>query len=98
MSTVTTRVGTKYGPAARTVRPALNSTIPSSSAPPGQVEADWARKRSSGGPCIVERASDSAGALRRILIVDDHPVVRAGLAALLTPQKGLRVVAERSEE
>jgi DNA-binding NarL/FixJ family response regulator len=33
----------------------------------------------------------------RLLLVDDHPVVRAGLRAVLTEQAGLRVLAEASD-
>lgn len=33
----------------------------------------------------------------RILLVDDHPVVRAGLRAMLTEFEGVRVVAEAAE-
>ncbi|MDN6332251.1 MAG: response regulator transcription factor, partial [Micrococcaceae bacterium] len=32
-----------------------------------------------------------------LLLVDDHPVVRAGLKAVLTEQAGLRVVAEAAD-
>ncbi|MFC4605428.1 response regulator [Rhodococcus kronopolitis] len=38
----------------------------------------------------------SAAAVLRILLVDDHPVVRAGLRALLSSHEGLDVVAEAS--
>ena len=33
----------------------------------------------------------------RILLVDDHPVVRAGLRAMLTEFEGFTVVAEAPE-
>ena len=32
----------------------------------------------------------------KIMIVDDHPVVRAGLASMLSTQPGLEVVASAS--
>jgi two-component system, NarL family, response regulator DevR len=47
-------------------------------------------------PLMTERAPNAAapGAAIRILIADDHEVVRIGLAALLDGQEGLTVVAE----
>jgi two-component system response regulator DevR len=43
---------------------------------------------------MTEPSTDAASAAIRILIADDHEVVRIGLAALLGGQPGLTVVAE----
>src|SRR3954466_47609 len=40
-----------------------------------------------------ERSNNADGKIR-ILVADDHPVVRAGLAAVLTQQPDLELVAE----
>jgi two-component system, NarL family, response regulator len=42
----------------------------------------------------AETAMDGDGARTRILTVDDHPVVRAGIAAMLANEPDLEVVAE----
>lgn len=46
---------------------------------------------------MVDRPCEFANATWNVLIVDDHPVVRAGLAALLAPESDLRVVAEAAD-
>src|SRR4051812_40713839 len=40
---------------------------------------------------------ERARAVARILIVDDHPVVREGLAAQIAAQKGLQVCGEAED-
>lgn len=39
----------------------------------------------------------STAQIKRVLLADDHPVIRAGLRALLAPERGLRVVAEAGD-
>jgi DNA-binding NarL/FixJ family response regulator len=39
----------------------------------------------------------SVGEPKRVLIADEHPVIRAGLRALLTPERGLLVVGEAGD-
>ncbi len=40
---------------------------------------------------------DTAPAPIRVLIVDDHPIVRQGLAAVLIPRNGMQVVGEAAD-
>ncbi|XBH21094.1 response regulator transcription factor [Jonesiaceae bacterium BS-20] len=42
-------------------------------------------------------ADESAAPAVTVLLVDDHPVVRAGLRAMLTDDRGVEVVAEASD-
>lgn len=43
---------------------------------------------------MSERADDAEGAVIRVMLVDDHPVVRAGLRGMLSAQPGIEVTAE----
>jgi DNA-binding NarL/FixJ family response regulator len=45
----------------------------------------------------ASRVSQAGAAPVRVILVDDHPVVRAGLAALLGGKDGLEVVAEAGD-
>jgi len=47
--------------------------------------------------CFEERGYEFATVTCSVLIIDDHPVVRAGLGALLAPEADLRVVAEAAD-
>ena len=46
---------------------------------------------------IVKSTSKTAATHIRVIIADDHPVVRAGLAAMLRSQKDIKVVAEATD-
>ena len=46
---------------------------------------------------IVKSTSKTAAHHIRVIIADDHPVVRAGLAAMLRSQKDIKVVAEATD-
>jgi DNA-binding NarL/FixJ family response regulator len=46
---------------------------------------------------IVKSISKTAVHHIRVIIADDHPVVRAGLAAMLRSQKDIKVVAEATD-
>jgi DNA-binding NarL/FixJ family response regulator len=46
------------------------------------------------GPMGGTQRTDAAAVYRRVLIADDHPVVRAGLAAVITQDPDLEIVAQ----
>ena len=45
----------------------------------------------------MKNSSDSLGQQIRVLLADDHPVVRQGLATILKSEKDLKVVAEAAD-
>jgi two-component system, NarL family, response regulator len=46
---------------------------------------------------VVKTAPDSSSDIITLMIVDDHPVVREGLAAIFKSQKDIRIVAEAAD-
>ena len=86
----------------RRLRPRRGRRLrPGRHAPPGGGRGRTARRRlrtrsrhpAAGEPAVSERR---AGPIR-VLVVDDHPVVRTGLVALLQTDDGLEVVGEADD-
>jgi two-component system NarL family response regulator len=46
---------------------------------------------------VVKTSSDSSSDVITLMIVDDHPVVREGLAAIFKSQKDIKIVAEAGD-
>jgi DNA-binding NarL/FixJ family response regulator len=53
-------------------------------------------QRASGAPSACSAAQTTVASLRRVMIVDDFPMTRAGLAQFINKQTGLRVCCEAS--
>src|SRR5262249_47038788 len=50
----------------------------------------WSRRRTDGGRCM------SAPARVRVLSIDDHPLLRGGISAMIRSQRDMELVAEAS--
>jgi DNA-binding NarL/FixJ family response regulator len=44
--------------------------------------------------CVASEADAAAGPVRRLLLIDDHPIMRYGLAQLVTDEPGLEICGQ----
>src|SRR6266545_3683903 len=61
------------------------------------TDADTGRSVSAGSPSGVSHGSPASGRAARVLIVDDHPAVREGLAIRIARQADLEVCGEAAD-
>lgn len=81
------QIETAPGSGVRVVLTAPSDNAPSLLETPGEVDA----------PAIVSTGSDGDGSVIRVLIVDDHKIMRQGLAGLLAIEPDIEVVGEAED-